>query len=150
MSVTLQTVEDFVRRDHGLAIAAVVRPDGTPVSSLVNAGVLDHPKTSEPCIGFVVRGSAHKVRYLRSAPYVSLTWRDGWQWVGVGGAVEIIGPDDIPAGMDPEGVRLLLRNVFKAAGGTHDDWDTYDSVMAAEGRVALLVQPTRLSGITSV
>jgi hypothetical protein len=149
MSVTLQTVENFVRRDHGLAIASVVRPDGTPVSSLVNAGVLGHPRTGRPCVGFVVQGSARKVRHLRAAPFVSLAWRDGWQWVGVGGAVELIGPNDIPDGMDLDGVRLLLRDVFKAAGGTHDDWDTYDSVMASESRLAVLVEPTRLTGITS-
>ena len=28
---------------------------------------------------------------------------------------------------------------FAAAGGTHDDWDTYDRVMREEGRVAVLV-----------
>jgi Pyridoxamine 5'-phosphate oxidase len=149
MSVTLQTIEDFVRRDHGLAIASVVRPDGTPVGSLVNAGVLKHPKTGQACVGFVVQESAHKVRHLRSAPFVSLTWRDGWQWVGVGGAVELIGPNDIPDGMDRDEVRLLLRNVFTAAGGTHEDWDTYDSVMVSENRIAVLVEPTRLTGITS-
>ena len=26
--------------------------------------------------------------------------------------------------------RLLLREVFVAAGGTHDDWDGYDATMA--------------------
>lgn len=39
---------------------------------------------------------------------------------------------------------MLLRNVFTAAGGTHDDWDTYDRVMREEGRVAVLISPTRV------
>jgi len=39
---------------------------------------------------------------------------------------------------------VLLRAVFTAAGGTHDDWDTYDRVMAAEGRTAVLVEPRRV------
>jgi len=34
--------------------------------------------------------------------------------------------------------------VFTSAGGTHDDWDEYDRVMAAEGRVAVFVQPERI------
>jgi hypothetical protein len=34
--------------------------------------------------------------------------------------------------------------VFTAAGGTHDDWATYDRVMAAEGRTAVLVEPRRV------
>ena len=38
MAVTLATIEDFVRLDHGLAVVSVVRPDATPVGSLVNAG----------------------------------------------------------------------------------------------------------------
>jgi hypothetical protein len=34
--------------------------------------------------------------------------------------------------------------VFTAAGGTHDDWDEYDRVMAAEGRAVVLIAPTRV------
>jgi hypothetical protein len=33
--------------------------------------------------------------------------------------------------------------VFTGAGGTHDDWDTYDRVMREERRVAVLVDPVR-------
>jgi hypothetical protein len=36
--------------------------------------------------------------------------------------------------------------VFTAAGGTHDDFDTYDRVMAAERRTAVLIRPARISG----
>jgi hypothetical protein len=41
---------------------------------------------------------------------------------------------------------VLLREIFTAAGGTHDDWDTYDRVMAEERRVAVLVTPERVYG----
>jgi hypothetical protein len=51
-------------------------------------------------------------------------------------------PGDVP----DEELRLLLRAVFTAAGGTHDDWDTYDRVMREEGRVAVLVAPRRVYG----
>jgi hypothetical protein len=37
----------------------------------------------------------------------------------------------------------LLREVFTAAGGTHDDWDTYDKAMAEERRTAVLIAPVR-------
>ena len=43
-------------------------------------------------------------------------------------------------------LRLLLREVFTAAGGTHDDWDAYDRVMREERRTAVLVTPTRVYG----
>ena len=38
---------------------------------------------------------------------------------------------------------MLLRDIFTAAGGTHDDWDTYDRVMREERRTAVLIAPTR-------
>jgi hypothetical protein len=37
--------------------------------------------------------------------------------------------------------------VFSAAGGSHDDWDTYDRVMADERRTAVLVTPRRSYGV---
>ena len=60
------------------------------------------------------------------------------------GTAELIGPDDPAEGVDPEGLRLLLRDVFSAAGGTHDDWATYDRVMAEERRAAVLITPARV------
>lgn len=47
-------------------------------------------------------------------------------------------------GVDAEGLRLLLRAVFTAAGGVHEDFDTYDRVMADERRTAVLVTPEKV------
>jgi hypothetical protein len=71
--------------------------------------------------------------------------RAGWQWAGVEGPAELAGPDDPMPGVDAERLRLLLREIFTAAGGTHDDFDAYDRVMAEERRVAVLVTPARVS-----
>ena len=70
--------------------------------------------------------------------------RGGWRWAAAEGPVQLCGPDDPVAGVDAEGLRLLLRAVFTAAGGTHDDWDTYDTVMANERRTAVLMTPERV------
>ncbi len=43
-------------------------------------------------------------------------------------------------------LRLLLREVFTAAGGSHDDWAEYDRVMAEQRRTAVLVTATRVYG----
>jgi hypothetical protein len=43
-------------------------------------------------------------------------------------------------------LRVLLRGIFTAAGGTHEDWDEYDRVMRDERRVAVLVEPERVFG----
>jgi PPOX class probable F420-dependent enzyme len=137
----LEAVRHIVRKDSGLASVAVVRADGTPHSSLVNAGVLDHPTNEEPVVGYVTYGQV-KLRNLRARPATSVLWRAGWRWAAVDGTAELIGPGDV----DAETLRLLLRAVFEAAGGTHDDWDTYDRVMREEGRVAVLVTPVRVYG----
>lgn len=141
MSLDLDSVRRIVAEDSGLASVAVVRADGTPHSSLVNAGVLDHPATGAPVAGYVTYGPV-KLRNLRERPATSLLWRAGWRWAAVDGTSELIGPGDV----DADELRLLLRAVFTAAGGTHDDWDTYDRVMREEGRVAVLVTPTGVYG----
>ena len=72
-----------------------------------------------------------------------VAFRHGWEWVAVDGPLEVAGPDDTDV-VDASAVPELLRAVFRAAGGTHDDWDEYDRVMAAERRTAVLVQPRRV------
>jgi len=144
-SPDLDPVRRIVTEDHGLVGVSVVRADGTPHSSLVNAGVLDHPTKGHPVVGYVTYGPV-KLRNLRARPATSLLFRSGWRWAGVDGTSELIGPDDPADGVDAERLRLLLREIFTSAGGTHDDWDTYDKVMRDEGRVAVLVTPTRVYG----
>jgi PPOX class probable F420-dependent enzyme len=144
----LALVRRIVARENGLASVCVVRADGTPHSSLVNAGVLEHPRTGRPVVGYVTYGPV-KLRNLRARPETSVLWRAGWEWVGVEGTSELIGPDDPADGVDDEGLRLLLRAVFTGAGGTHDDWDTYDRVMREERRVAVLIEPRRIHGTSA-
>jgi PPOX class probable F420-dependent enzyme len=145
VSIDLDPVRRMIAREHGLAGVSVVRADGTPHSSLINAGVLEHPISGRPVVGYVTYGPV-KLRNLRERTATSILWRAGWQWVGVDGTSELIGPDDPADGIDAEGLRLLLRAVFAGAGGTHDDWDVYDAVMRDERRVAVLVTPNRVYG----
>jgi PPOX class probable F420-dependent enzyme len=133
----------LVGMDHGLAVVSTARADGTIQSSVVNAGAMKHPLTDAEIVAFVAAGSSKRLANLRSRPHVTVVVRAGWQWAGVEGRVQLIGPDDPVAGVD---VRMLLRDIFKAAGGTHDDWDEYDRVMATERRVAVLIEPTRVYG----
>jgi len=137
----------LVPRDHGLVVVSTTRPDGTVHSSVVNAGVLPHPAGGQEVVGFVAAGAARKLDYLRQRRRASVVIRAGWQWAGVEGRADLIGPDDPVDGIDAERRRLLLREVFTAAGGTHDDWPTYDAVMASERRVVVLVTPERVYGV---
>jgi len=134
----------LVPRDHGLAVVSTLRPDGSIGSSVVNAGVLPHPITGEQTVAFVSRGDARRLNYLRATPRITVVLRAGWQWAAAEGPVQLCGPDDPLPGVDTEGLRLLLRAIFTAAGGTHDDWETYDRVMAQERRTAVLMIPDRV------
>jgi PPOX class probable F420-dependent enzyme len=139
-------LEDFARLiqgDHGLIVVSTLRPDDTIQSSVVNAGVLAHPVTGEQVVGLVARGDSHRLAYLRARPRATVVVRSGWQWASAEGPVDLAGPDDPLPGVDAERLRVLLREIFTAAGGTHDDWEAYDRVMAEERRVAVLVTPAR-------
>jgi PPOX class probable F420-dependent enzyme len=140
-------LKDFARlvtRDHGLCVVSTLRPDSTIQSSVVNAGVLDHPVTGKPVVGLVARGRSRKLANMRARPRTTVVVRAGWEWMAAEGPVDLAGPDDAFDDMDAERIRLLLREIFTACGGTHDDWDAYDRVMAQERRTAVLVTPERV------
>ncbi len=142
---TLQDVIGIGHRDRFLAVVSTLRSDLTIQSSVVNAGVLVHPVTGADVVGFVTYGRT-KLSNLRARPQLSVTFRAGWEWATAEGRAELVGPDDPSPDIDAEGVRLLLRSVFTAAGGTHDDWEAYDAAMADQRRTAVLVNVSRLYG----
>jgi PPOX class probable F420-dependent enzyme len=147
--VSVRGVDDVRRiaaEDHGLAVVATTRRDGTVQASIVNAGVLADPVDGHAVVALVARGGSVKLAHLRREPRVTVVFRAGWRWVAVEGDAVLVGPDDARDGFDPARVPQLLRDVFTAAGGTHDDWDEYDRVMAAERRTAVLVTPRRIYG----
>ena len=137
-------MSELVALDHGLSVVVTLRPDHTPQTSVVNAGVLTHPVTGARIVAFVAAGRARKLVHLRANPTITVVVRAGWQWAAVEGKAELIGPDDPHADVDDERLRMLLREIFTAAGGTHDDWETYDTVMRDERRTAVVVAPTRV------
>jgi hypothetical protein len=63
----------------------------------------------------MARRATRKLDNIERTGRAAVTFRSGWEGVAV------VGPARI-AGNDPQ----LLRDVFTAAGGTHDDWDEYD------------------------
>lgn len=130
--------------DHGLCVVSTLRANGTIQSSVVNAGVLDDSPTGAPVVALVAHGGTHKLANLRARPVATIVARAGFPWAAVEGTAVLCGPDDPLPGVDAERLRLLLRQIFTAAGGTHDDWDTYDRVMAEDRRTAVLIPPERV------
>jgi PPOX class probable F420-dependent enzyme len=141
--VELADLDLIGMQDHHLAVVATTRADGTVQASVVNAGLLAHPVSGEEVIAFVTYGKA-KLANLRSRPRATVVFRAGWQWASAEGSCDIIGPDDPFSGFDPAALPELLRAVFRAAGGAHDDWGTFDRVMRDERRSAVLLRADRI------
>ena len=140
---TLNEAWSLARDESGLTIVSTLRADLTIQSSLVNTGVLAHPDSGGPVLAFVTYGKV-KLANLRARPQITAAFRSGWQWATVEGTAELAGPEDPRPWLDQERLRLLLREIFTAAGGTHDDWDAYDRVMAEQRRAAVFVEPKRV------
>lgn len=143
---TLDEFAELARTEQGLGVVSTLRADRSIQSSVVNLGVMRRPVSGPDVVAFVTYGKV-KLANLRRRPRLAASVRSGWHWLTVEGEAEIIGPDDPHPAVDAEGRRLLLREIFTAAGGTHDDWDAYDEVMAAERRAAVLVRPERIYGV---
>jgi PPOX class probable F420-dependent enzyme len=144
MADDLAAVRELVSGERGLAVVATLRSDSTIQASVVNAGVLPHPLTGEDVVGFVAIGGTLKLRLLRRTPRATVVFRVGFRWASVEGPVTLIGPDDMPDGFDHAQLPQLLRDVFLSTGATHDDWPTYDRVMAEERRCCVFLQPERV------
>jgi PPOX class probable F420-dependent enzyme len=140
---TLDEAVALATADRGLAVIATLRADATIQSSLVNVGLLSHPATGEQVLGFVTYGRV-KLTNLRARPQLTVTFRSGWQWAAVEGVAELAGPDDPQPWLPPARLAPLLREIFQAAGGSHDDWAEYDRVMVQQRRAAVLIRPTRV------
>ncbi|MGH9279790.1 MAG: pyridoxamine 5'-phosphate oxidase family protein, partial [Acidimicrobiales bacterium] len=83
MAADLDLVRRIAAPEQWLAVVATTRPDGSVHASLVNAGLLEHPLTGEPVVGFVVRGDTRKLAHLRRTQRVTVVWRRGWTWASV-------------------------------------------------------------------
>ena len=140
---SLHEAAELAQAERGLAIVSTLRADHSIQSTLVNAGILDHPGTGRSVVAFVTAGPVKRA-HLRARPQITVTFRSGWQWASIEGLAVLAGPDDPQPWLSPADLPSLLRAIFIAAGGQHDDWDEFDAVMARERRLAVLVDPLRV------
>lgn len=141
----LALVRELVPASNCLAVFTTTRPDGSVHASLVSAGIIDDPETGMASIGVVVAGHAKKLEYLRRDPRATVVFKDGWRWVAVEGAVRLEGPDDPAPSSADRAVLDVIRNVYQAAGGSHDDWAAFDRTMANERRCAVFIAIDHIS-----
>ena len=144
---TIDDVRSFLATETGLATISTTQADGRVLSSVTNCGVVSDPLTGEEVVALVSRGNAARLGHVRRGSEMTIAIRRGWAWLSVTGPAHLIGPDDLPADFSADQLRLLLREIYQAAGGTHDDYDEYDREMVKDGRVAVLVKPERILGV---
>ena len=139
----LELVKRLAAGDHHLAVFSTALLDGSVHASVVSAGVIDDPIDGHPGVGAVVGGASRKLSLLRQSGMASLVFKSGFEWAAVAGPVRLIGPEDgTEFGLD---VPEVIRSVFRAAGGTHEDWAEFDRVMAAQRRCAVFVGAAKVT-----
>jgi hypothetical protein len=90
---SLHLAAELAQAEQGLAIVSTLRADHSIQSTLVNAGILDHPGTGRSAVAFVTAGPVKRA-HLRDRPQITVTFRNGWQWASVEGLAVLAGPDD--------------------------------------------------------
>ena len=127
----------FLEQEHSSIVSTVGR-SGLLQSTIVRAGPY------ESGMAFVVRGGTIKLANLkRDNRCTVLVVKPDWsRFATIEGRAETRRWDDT----DHEELRMLLRRVFSAAGGTHDNWEEFDRVMREEQRAVVLVTCDRVYG----
>ncbi|WP_046470538.1 pyridoxamine 5'-phosphate oxidase family protein [Allosalinactinospora lopnorensis] len=141
---TLDDVHSVIDKGGHRGVVSTTRADGSIQSSVVVAGFVTHPVTGERTVAFTTPADSVKLRFLRVRPKATVVFFAGYHWASVEGEADLIGYADPFDGLDTEDLRLLLREVFTAAGGSHDDWEEYDRAMAEQRRTAVLLRPARI------
>ncbi len=120
-------------RNHGRAVLATMRQDGTPQMSPVLVVADDEGR-----LLVSTRETAMKTRNVRRHPHAwvcAITDRFFGDWAQLGGSVEVI---SLPDAMD------LLVDYYRRAAGEHDDWAEYHEAMRREQRCILRISVDRV------
>ena len=142
----IEIFSNYLLEETGLATVSTTQKDGRVLSSVVNCGMIEHPLIGGTCVAFVSGSNAARLKHIERGSQVTITARRGWAWSSATGPAALIRPECLPENIDAEQMRLLLRDVFHAAGGVHDDLEEYDRAMAQEKRVVICVTPERILG----
>ena len=143
--VLLEHARTLAARESGLAVVVVLRADGSPSASVVNATVIEHPLSGDQVVAFVTRGDARKLQRLRVQRSATIVFRSEWEWVAIEGRAELAGPNDPLPPLTHDDISRLRSGIYAAAvGGSDDEWARLDATMDAEHHTVVLVRPTRV------
>lgn len=125
---------------HRLGVLATIQPDGRPhLSNIIYAF-----DPVQRLIRVSLTDGRVKTRNLRGDPRATLhvNTTDGWAWAAAEGTAELTPPATDPADATVD----ELVDLYRSISGEHPDWDDYRRAMAAEHRLVLRLQITRLYG----
>jgi len=143
----LARINDLAGASGGLVVFSTVALSGAPHSSVVNAGILEHPVSKEPAVVVVALGGSKKLQHLARDPRAVVVFRDGPRWTAVRGEATIIGPDHPHPAVASDELPEYLRAAYRVAGGgEHPDWEEYDRAMAVDRRALVLVSLDHVYG----
>ena len=132
-------IREFVSENHQ-AVLTTFRRNGAAQMSIVTVGpYMDG-------VAFTTTAGRAKLTNLQRDPRCSLlvSRDDWWGYLVLEGRARAMSAGNT----DAEGLRIALRDVYRAAAGVeHPDWDEYDEAMRSDGRAAVVVVPDHLYGI---
>ncbi len=137
--MTLDDIRPFME-EHHRGVVTTFRKNGGAQMSILSTGLY------QESVVFVVAGNTAKLANLKRNPRCTvLAVKADWSgYAVIEGSAKISSGDN----MDPEALRLLLRNAYRACGGgEHPDWNEYDEVMKQERRAVVMVTPERMYGM---
>ena len=135
-----EAIRPFLERHHR-GVVTTYQADGSAHASIVVCGAYQGHAAF-----VIVRGQSAKTRNLRRDPRCTvLAVTEDWRsWVTVEGEAQLSDATNT----DPETLRRLLREVYRACGDKdHPDWEEYDQAMRRQQAVVVLVRPKRIYGL---
>ena len=136
--MTYQDALPFLQANHN-AVVTSTRRSGATQMSIVTCGVYGGG------VAFTTTEGRAKLANLERDPRCTiLVARPDWsRYVVLEGIAQV----RAQGRTDPEQLRAILRDVYRAASGEdHPDWDEYDRAMVRDRRAAVIVIPERVYG----
>ena len=128
--------------ENQVGVLTTFRRDGRPQMSPVTT------RTYQGQLALTTQRRSAKARNLVRDPRcaILLSKPNFRGYAVVDGDAEVRGSHNT----DSEELRLLLREVYRAAAGKeHPDWDEYDQAMVEQDRVVILIEPSRIYGTST-
>lgn len=129
-------IRTFATVNHR-GVLTTFRRNGAAQMSIVSCGPL------RDGIAFTTTAERAKLRNLKRNPRCSLlvSQSDWRSYTVLEGQAVLLSPEN----SDPEELRQVLRDVYRAAGGgEHSNWEEYDQAMREQVRSAVIVVPEHI------